>query len=100
MTVWLFFEFAGSPLLADESEPTQELVQQAMEETMEDEGVRRVTRTAGLIIALVALAGVVVSIMGLTRLNARKGAAIAGLLIGGPLLMCQLLAILARFGGA
>jgi hypothetical protein len=96
MLGWLFVEVAGSPLIEETAEPTAGEVQQVILEIMKDPDRGRVPALFGLAAVFFALVGAVLSVIGLTRPNKRKGTAIAGLVIGGVLLACQ---CVGTFGG-
>jgi hypothetical protein len=98
MLGWLFMEVASSPRIEETAEPTPEDVQQVILELMKDPERGRVPALFGLTAMFIALAGVILSIIGLTRPNKRKGTAIAGLIIGGTLLACQCVSALGDFG--
>ncbi|UCG32856.1 MAG: hypothetical protein JSU68_14470 [Phycisphaerales bacterium] len=96
MLGWLFVEVASSPAFEDAAEPTPEEVQQVILEIMKDPERGRVPALFGLAAMFFALVAVVLSVIGLTRPNKRKGTAIAGVIIGGTLLACQ---CVGTFGG-
>ena len=82
-------QVAGSQLANGETAPTTEEVQQAMRDILEDAEKARIIAFGGGLMVVCALAGCVTSVLGIRKRDARKGTAIAGLVIGGTLLACQ-----------
>ena len=98
MLGWLLVEVSSSPLFEKTAEPTPEEVQHVILEIAKDPKKGRIPALFGLAAAFFALVGVIVSIVGLTRPNTRKGTAIAGLIIGGTLLACLCVSALGGMG--
>jgi hypothetical protein len=78
----------------EKRQPTQQELAEAMEKVMTDPAnANRVMIHSGLLIVF-GLASVALSIAGLVRRDARKGTSIAGLIIGGSLMLCMLAGML------
>ena len=97
MLGWLLVEVANSPEFEKIAQPTPEDVQHVILEIAKDPEKGRIPALLGLVATFFALVGVIVSIIGLTKPDTRKGTAIAGLIIGGTLLACLCISAL---GGA
>ena len=90
-------QLAGAEFADDPGNPTTEEVQRAMREVLEDPEAARIIHLGSALMIIAALAGCGLSVVGLTRTGARKGTAIAGLVVGGTLLACQCVSIGSAF---
>jgi hypothetical protein len=100
MTGYVIVQAIEELPLRENTNPSTEEVQEALRNVLEDPSKSSVVNIAGGVAILCAVAGCLLSLLGLRKREVRKGTAIAGLVIGGTLLTCQCISVFGAVSGS